>query len=85
MNILPFSTESTSNNQIEHINGNKLLINDSEMPHTTSTSSVDASLTNLSASLTAAFVQQMSQNTKPLLYSFVTLEGNKIKTKFLLL
>ena len=84
MNILPFSTESTSHNQIEHKNGNKLLINDSVMPHTESTSSVDASLTNLSASLTAAFVQQMSQNTKPLLYSFVTLEGNK-NLKFLLL
>ena len=43
----------------------------------TTSSTVDASLSSLSASLTAAFVQQMSQNSKPLLYSFVTLEGNK--------
>ena len=52
-----------------------------QQPVITTSSNPDNSLSSLSASLTAAFVQQMSQNTKPILYSFVTLEGNKNKIK----
>jgi hypothetical protein len=86
------------NYQIDEFNNQQLLnlSNDINMPTSSqssnsqsvqagTSSTVDTSLSSLSASLTAAFVQQMShQNSKPLLYSFVTLEGNK-KFLFLLL
>jgi hypothetical protein len=79
------------NYQIDEFNNQQLLnlSNDINMPTSSqlsnsqsiqagTSSTADTSLSSLSASLTAAFVQQMShQNSKPLLYSFVTLEGNK--------